>query len=254
MVNSDQSHEGQAPTKAQQRAAQRKQFITNFLKRDRFINAREDQNRLMVNEEQELYDFLNTMDRVLLGGEEEQPEFMGKTLRITDEGELYLDEKLFRLQDEPTPELEEVLWLLTQPTQRNQITRNNRSILTQNLVGVIDKLADLEKDSHTDQRRHSLASVAALALFSTSSYWNDPILEEVKRLAKNSSFALVRSIMTMGLQVVAMSKSGKRVEHTFARGRARERFKGLLEKSGSADSQESVADRRRNRRRSRRSA
>lgn len=251
MVDSDQS-QGQAPTKAQQRAAQRKQFISNFLKKDRFINAREDQFRLMVNEEQELYDFLNMMDKVLLGDEAEQPAFMSKTLTISEAGELHLDGNLFRLQDEPTPELEEVLWLLTQPAQRNQITRNNRATLTQNLIGIIDKLASLEKESETDQRRHSLASVAALALFCTSSYWTEEILQEVKRLAKNSTFALVRSIMNMGIHVVAMSKSGKRVEHTFARGRARERFKNLLEKGGASEQQESVADRRRNRRRSRR--
>lgn len=253
MVSSDQA-QGQAPTKAQQRAAQRKQFISNFLKKDRFINAREDHFRLMVNEEQELYDFLQMMDKVLLGSDEEQPEFVQKAFQVSETGDIYLEGTLFNLSDEPTPELEEVLWLLARPENRHQVTRQNRTVLTSRLVAVIDKLAGLEKESHTDQRRHSLASIAALALFSTSSYWNDEILQEVKRLAKNSTFALVRSIMNMGIQVVAMAKSGKRVEHTFARGRARERFKNLVDKGGAAEQQESVADRRRNRRRSRRTS
>ncbi len=213
-----------AKKKLTPRQERRKEFIKSFLKQDRFVNIRTDQLRLIVDEEQELYDFLELMDTALLGKEREKPEFMDKTLTIEEDGTVFLEGKAINFAGDPTPTFEEALWILTQPNSSKKVNDTNRHPLCNNLLVLVERLCDMDRDSEADLRRHSLASTAALALFCLSPHWNEALTIEARRVGKESPFALVRSILKMGVLKVESSGTGVNVEQAFARGKAKKRF------------------------------
>ncbi len=247
-----QQPQGKPLSRAQQRAANRKKFIEGYLKRDRFVNVRTDQLRLIINEEQELYDFLDLMDKALMGRDYEKPEFLDKDFFISDEGKIFFEEEHLDLATAEGPRLEEAMWILTQGDIRTQINAMNRGPIVTGLITLVNRMCQLDDEStETGSRRHSMASIAALALYCTSPHWDEPIIAEIEKLSKESPFALVRSILGMGLLVVENAGTGVRVELQFGRGRARERFV-KKKKDGEGEGAEETPRRRRRRRRRRR--
>ena len=135
------------------RQERRKQFIQSYLKKDRFVNIRTDQLRLIVDEEQELYDFLELMDTALMGKESEKPEFMDKILTIEENGIVALNGTSVDFSGDPTPEFEESLWILTQPNSAKKVNEANRNALCNNLLALIERLCSLDRESAADLRR-----------------------------------------------------------------------------------------------------